>query len=87
MPKKRMLKQVTILLVCIALTSCAYFEDFFDFKKACNVGQYLVTYVEIATEIVQVKCVTEGRLDVMKQDSTIRVISVGPVTKKLNPSK
>lgn len=87
MPKNRVLKQITIFLVCVSLSSCAYFGDFFDYKKACNVGQYLVTFVEIATEIVQVRCVTEGQLDVMKQDTTIRVISVGPVTKKLNPSK
>ena len=74
------LKQLAIPLVCVLLASCAFFADFFDFKKACTAGQYLVTYVEIATEVVQVKCATEGQLDVMKQDSTIRVISVGPVT-------
>lgn len=80
-----MLKQIAIFLVCVSLSACAYFEDFFDYRKACNAGQYLVTFVEIATEIVQVKCVTEGQLDVLKQDSTIRVINVGAVTKKLNP--
>lgn len=73
---KRMLKQVAMPVVCMTFSSCAYFEDFFDFKRACDTGQYLVTSVEIATEAVQVKCVTEGQLDVMKQDSTIRVISV-----------
>ncbi|MCY4128211.1 MAG: hypothetical protein OXG15_03085 [Gammaproteobacteria bacterium] len=77
---KRMLKWATIPLVCVFLTSCTFFEDFFDFKQACTAGQYLVTYVEIATEVVQVTCATEGQLDVMKQDSTIRIINVGPVT-------
>ena len=76
-----MLKHVGIPFVFVSLTSCAFVEDFFDFKKACTAGQYLVTYVEIATEIVQVKCVSDGQLDVMRQDKTIRVINVGPVTR------
>ena len=61
------------------LNSCAVLDYLFEVKQICEPGQYQVKFVEIATEIVRAKCMTEGQLDVLKQDSTIRIISVGYV--------
>ena len=81
------LKRITISVLCLSLASCALIGDFFDATKACASGQQLVTFVEIATEVVQSKCVTEGQLDVLKQDSTIRVINVVPSVAVSNEGK
>lgn len=80
------LKLLTVPMAFASLASCAVFDYVFDVTEFCKPGEIQVKFVEMATEIVRVKCMNEGQLDVLKQDSTIRVISVGPVTGNSNPS-
>ena len=81
------LKRLSLLFVFALLPSCAVFDYVFDATKLCEVGQYHVRFVEIATEVVRVKCVTEGQLDVVKQDSTIQIIDVAYITKQQDPEE
>ena len=71
--------QLIVALLLPSLTSCAVLDYVFDEPKVCKAGQHLVSYVEIATEVVQARCLTEGQLDVLRQDTTVRIIGVGPV--------
>lgn len=84
MPKFSIPKVLVLPFVLASFTSCAVFDYVFDVTEICDPGQYQVKFVEIATEIVRVKCMNEGQLDVLKQDSTIRVITVGLVAGKRN---
>lgn len=74
-----------MIFVFAPLSSCAVFDYVFDTTTLCEVGQYQVKFVEIATEVVRVKCATEGQLDVIKQDSTVQIIGVAHITKKPEP--
>ena len=76
-----------MLFVFASLSSCAVFDYVFDTTTLCEVGQYQVKFVEIATEVVRVKCATEGQLDVLKQDSTIQIIGVAHITKQRDPEE
>lgn len=78
--KSCVLALLVLPFVVTSLNSCAVFDYVFDVTEICRPGQYQVKFVEIATEIVRVECMNEGQLDVVKQDSTIRIISVGYVT-------
>ena len=80
MCKSSALKHLVLLFVFAILNSCAVFDYVFDVKTICDPGEYQVRFVEIATEIVRFKCMNEGQLDVLKQDSTIRIIGVSYVT-------
>ena len=77
--KSCVLRLLVLPFVFACSNSCAVFNYIFEVKEICEPGQYQVKFVEIATEIVRAKCMTEGQLDVLKQDSTIRIISVGYV--------
>ena len=74
-----MLKRLALPILLLSLTSCAVFDHIFDVKSICDTGQYQVKFVEIATEVVRVKCVNEGQLDVLRQDSTIQILGVAYV--------
>ena len=76
-------QRLIVVLLLPSLTSCAGLNYVFDEPKVCKAGQHLVSFVEIATEVVQVKCMTEGQLDVLSQDTTVRIIGVGPVVTTL----
>ena len=76
------MKRLSVLFAFTSLTSCAVFDYIFDTTKFCDVGRYQVKFVEIATEVVRVKCATEGQLDILKQDSTIQIIDVAYITKQ-----
>lgn len=81
------LKRLSMLFVCATLSSCTVFDYVFDTTKLCEVGQYQVKFVEIATKVVRVKCASEGQLDVIKQDSTIQIIDVAYTTKQQDPEE
>ena len=74
-----MLKRLALPILSLSLTSCAVFDHIFDVKSICDAGQYQVKFVEIATKVVRVKCVNEGQLDVLRQDSTIQILGVAYV--------
>jgi len=73
------LKRLALPILLLSLTACAVFDHILDVKSICDVGQYQVKFVEIATEVVRVKCVNEGQLDVLRQDSTIQIVGVAYV--------
>ncbi len=79
-----LLKLIGPPIVFTSLTSCAVFDYVFDVREICDPGQYQIKYVEIATEIVRVKCMNEGQLDVLKQDSTLRIVSVAYIKRAGN---
>ena len=74
-----MLKRLALPILFLSLSSCAVIDHIFGVKSICDVGQYQVKFVEIATEVVRVKCVNEGQLDVLRQDSTIQIVGVAHV--------
>ena len=78
------LKLLVLPIVFASLSSCAIFDYIFEVKEICDPGQYQVQFVEIATEIVRVKCMNEGQLDVLKQDSTVRIISAAYSKRRSN---
>ena len=87
MPKTSVLKLLALPIVLASLNSCAVFDYVITVTDICEPGQYQVKFVEIATEIVRAKCMNEGQLDVLRQDSTIRIISVGYVARNKDREK
>lgn len=68
-------KLFVLPFVLASLPSCAAYDYFFDVSKFCDPGQFQVQFVELATDIVKVKCMNEGQLDVLQQDSTVQILS------------
>lgn len=79
---RNVLKLFALLSLLTSLVSCAFFEYVSHANSICEPGKYQVQFVEIATEVVRVKCATEGQLDVIKQDSTIQIIGVAYITQE-----